>query len=30
VHHIKYGVNPTLFNMLGDKADEGVIQLDDL
>jgi prepilin-type processing-associated H-X9-DG protein len=30
VHHLKYGINPNVFNMLGHKSDGGVIQLDDL
>jgi prepilin-type N-terminal cleavage/methylation domain-containing protein/prepilin-type processing-associated H-X9-DG protein len=30
VHHIKYGIDPNVFNMLGHKSDGGVIQLDDL
>jgi prepilin-type processing-associated H-X9-DG protein len=30
VHHIKFGVNPNVFNMLGHKSDGGVFSLDDL
>jgi prepilin-type N-terminal cleavage/methylation domain-containing protein/prepilin-type processing-associated H-X9-DG protein len=30
VHHIKYGVDANVFNMLGHKSDGGVFQLDDL
>jgi hypothetical protein len=30
VHHIKFGIDPTVFNMLGHKSDGGVIPLDDL
>jgi prepilin-type N-terminal cleavage/methylation domain-containing protein/prepilin-type processing-associated H-X9-DG protein len=30
VHHIKYGIDPNVFNMLGHKSDGGVIQLDGL
>jgi prepilin-type processing-associated H-X9-DG protein len=30
VHHLKYGINSTVLNMLGHKSDGGAIQLDDL
>jgi prepilin-type N-terminal cleavage/methylation domain-containing protein len=30
VHHIKFGVDPNVFNMLGHKSDGGVISLEDL
>jgi prepilin-type processing-associated H-X9-DG protein len=30
VHHLKYGINPNVFNMLGHKSDGSAIQLDDL
>ena len=30
VHHIKFGIDPNVFNMLGHKSDGGVISLDDL
>jgi prepilin-type processing-associated H-X9-DG protein len=30
VHHIRYGIDPAVFNMLGHKSDGGIISLDDL